>query len=245
MPAKMKPSEMRAAAEAAAREKKEKEEAVERVKREKKEREEAAKRAKEEAAAAEIRKKEEAERAKLEAEAAERRKKEEAERFAKEEAERAEKIKELMASFSEELIEEIQTCFDIFDRVGDKKIDGSQVIDVLRSMGMNPITEDVNKVVKNDGYENKRLDQLAFCSIYCHMNTQPRIASEDDMIECMKTMDKTNCGTISGASLRTLLCNLGDTLTEEQAEVMMKKYEDENGMVSYSQMIRGLIASNG
>lgn len=221
-----KPSELRAAAEKEATEKRAKEEAEAASRRTKEEKEADAKRAKEEA------------------EEAARKKAETAEKAEREEAARQKAMQQMMSSFSEDMVEEIQERFDIFDRVGDKMIDAVQVIDVLRSLGMNPISADVTKVVETSDLNGKRLDQLAFCSIYCQLTSQPTIATVDDMIECMKTMDKQNAGFISSATLRTLLCNLGDTLTEDQAEVMLKKYEDESGMVSYPHMVKGLVAAS-
>lgn len=153
-------------------------------------------------------------------------------------------VSSIMTELSEDTMDEIQERFDIFDKKGDKKIESKQIIDVLRSLGMNPITSDVAKLIKDSDIESKRIDQDEFCPIFQQLAQQPIIATVEDMIECMKTMDKHNAGNISSAALRTLLCNLGDTLTEAQADVMLANYEDENGMVSYPNMVKALVSAS-
>lgn len=51
-----------------------------------------------------------------------------------------------MVDIDEDVLEAIRERFDIFDRKGDKKIDSSQILDVLRSCGLNPLTDDVARV---------------------------------------------------------------------------------------------------
>ncbi len=45
----------------------------------------------------------------------------------------------------EEDMEEIKSCFSLFDKRGDMKVEHDRVIDVLRSLGLNPLTEDMNR----------------------------------------------------------------------------------------------------
>ena len=41
-----------------------------------------------------------------------------------------------------------------------------------------------------------------------------------------------------------MLCNLGDKLTEDQADTILSKYENaEDGMVNYPQLIKGLMTA--
>ena len=47
------------------------------------------------------------------------------------------------------------------------------------------------------------------------------------MIEAFKTYDKESNGIISGAQIRQLLMNMGDTLTEEGADTILTPHEDE------------------
>jgi len=145
-----------------------------------------------------------------------------------------------MADLSEDQKEDIQERFDIFDKVGDKCVDSDQVVDVLRALGMNPIAADVKKVLKASELDGKRVDQPTFCSMYQQFAAMATIATIEDMVEALKTFDKNNSGNMSSAALRAMLINMGDKLTEKEADVIMSKYEDENALVSYSHMIKSL-----
>jgi len=145
-----------------------------------------------------------------------------------------------MADLSEDTLEDIQERFDIFDKIGDKCVDSEQVVEVLRALGMNPIAADVNKVLKASDLAGKRVDQPTFCSMFQQFSAMATIATIEDMMEAFKTFDKNNSGNMSSAALRAMLVNMGDKLTEQQADVIMSKYEDENALVSYGHMIKSL-----
>jgi len=149
-----------------------------------------------------------------------------------------------MADLNEDQMEDIQERFDIFDKIGDKAVESDQVVDVLRALGMNPITADVKKMLKASDLEGKRVGLDTFCSMYQQFAAQPVIATVEDMVEALKTFDKNNSGNMGSAALRGMLMNLGDKLNEAEADVIMGKYEDENGLVCYGQMIKSLIAGN-
>lgn len=51
-----------------------------------------------------------------------------------------------MAKISEDELEDIKERFDMFDKIGDGKVEAAQVIDVLRACNQNPLTAEVTKV---------------------------------------------------------------------------------------------------
>ena len=52
-----------------------------------------------------------------------------------------------MAKISEDELDDIKERYELFDKKGDGKIDASQIIDVLRACGQNPLKPDVDKVL--------------------------------------------------------------------------------------------------
>ena len=73
----------------------------------------------------------------------------------------------------EEQIEEMKDCYSIFDRVGDMKVDHNRIIDVLRSLGLNPLTDNVNKCLEDSKLINTRVDFETFYGIYKQMSKAP------------------------------------------------------------------------
>jgi Ca2+-binding EF-hand superfamily protein len=147
-----------------------------------------------------------------------------------------------MAKISEDELEDIKERFDMFDKIGDGKVEAAQVIDVLRACNQNPLTAEVTKIIEESELKGKRVELEQFCAIYEQIAGAPGQATYEDMMEAFKTFDRDNAGEIAVATLRQLLVNIGDVLTEEQADVIIGKYEDaERGAISYQGMIKSLI----
>jgi len=150
-----------------------------------------------------------------------------------------------MAKISEDELEEIKERFDMFDKKGDGKVDDFQVIEVLRACGQNPLTAEVEKIIEDSSLKGTRVELEKFCAIYEQISTAPGQATYEDMMEAFKTFDRENAGEIAVATLRNLLVNIGDVLTEEQADTIVGTYEDsERATISYQGMIKSLIGSN-
>merc|ERR1711872_218389 len=102
-----------------------------------------------------------------------------------------------MAKISEDELEDIKERFDMFDKIGDGKVESSQVIDVLRACNQNPLTADVAKIIEESDLKGKRVELEQFCATY------------EQMMEAFKTFDRDNAGEIAVATLRQLLVNIG------------------------------------
>ena len=143
----------------------------------------------------------------------------------------------------EEQIEEMKDCYSIFDRVGDMKVEDHNIINVLRSLGLNPLTEDVNKCIEMSKLKNTRIDFETFYGIFKQLCKKPTTGSYDDMVEGLGTMDRETCGQVSSAELRMVLMNIGDKMTEEQIEQIVQPHEDATKSVTYKDMIRRVMAA--
>ena len=143
----------------------------------------------------------------------------------------------------EDQIEEMKDCYSIFDRVGDMCVDHFLIIDVLRSLGLNPLTEDVNKCLESSKLMNTRIDFETFYGIYKQLSKNPSSGSYDDMVEGLGTMDREQCGLVNGAELRLILMHIGDRMTEDQIEAIVQPHEDVSRNVVYRDVIRKVMAA--
>eukprot|EP00794_Sanderia_malayensis_P005677 gene5677-6373_t len=143
-----------------------------------------------------------------------------------------------MGDDNEEMLEDMKDCYSIFDRKGDMKVEDTKIIDVLRSLGLNPLTADVEKCLKESNLVGTRVDFETFYGIYKQLFTQPTVGSYDDMVEGLKTFDRDSTGSVSAAELRHILMNLADKMTEEQTEAIIVPLEDANGYVNYDHLIK-------
>eukprot|EP00794_Sanderia_malayensis_P005495 gene5495-6180_t len=142
----------------------------------------------------------------------------------------------------EEQIEEIKECFSLFDKKGDMKVDHDRVIDVLRSLGLNPLSEDVDKCLETSDLMNKRVDFETFYGIHQQLSKASVPVLYHDMVEGLRTMDREQTGMVSAAELRHVLMNVADKMTEEQVSDITQPHEDANGAVNYDQLIKTIMS---
>ena len=143
-----------------------------------------------------------------------------------------------MADENEEFLEDMKDTFSIFDKKGDMKVEDNQIINVLRSLGLNPLTADVNKIIVESDLKGKRVDFETFYGIYKQMSGKPSVGTYEDMVEGLKTFDREQTGHISGAELRHILSNIGDRMTEKQCDDIISHQEDQNGLVNFEHLIK-------
>ncbi|KAJ7356107.1 Myosin light polypeptide 6 [Desmophyllum pertusum] len=142
-----------------------------------------------------------------------------------------------MSKISDEDMSEFKDAYCLFDRVGDGKIDGDQIEDLLRSMGLNPQGSDLKQV--RDDFKDKRVEFEEWLGIYTQFRSKPEPVRED-FIEGFKCYDRDGTGTIDGASLRGMLCLRGDSrLTEDEANDILAPVEDaQKGVINYEEIIK-------
>lgn len=138
-----------------------------------------------------------------------------------------------MSSLSEEQILELRDAFSLFDRDGRGSISPKTVVDVLRSVGLNPMMEDIEKMEKELGKKPVSFD--SFLTLYVSFNKKPKVVMEE-FIEGLRAFDKDMDGTMSAAMLRNLLVSLGDKLTPEQADTIVA-LQDDRGTIEYEKLV--------
>ena len=142
----------------------------------------------------------------------------------------------------EEQMEELQSCYSLFDRVGDMCVEASKIVDVLRSLGLNPLTDDVTKCLEDSKLVNQRVDFETFYGIYTQMAKNPSKGGFDDMVEGLGTMDRDQTGMVRSVELRLTLLNVADRMTEAQFEEVITPHEDASRNVAYKAMIRHVMS---
>jgi len=134
--------------------------------------------------------------------------------------------------------------FNLFDDVGDGKIDGTQIGTVARALGLKPTQA---QVVKAAGQEfkrpgEKRFSMEEFLPIYEQLSKEKEVGSYADFMEGLRVFDKDESGKILVAELRHALLALGERLTVEEADEIVAGVEDAEGLVSYESFIKRVMA---
>lgn len=139
---------------------------------------------------------------------------------------------------SEEKIAEFKEAFSLFDRDGDGRITTKELGTVMRSLGQNPTEaelQDMAVEVDTDG--SGTIDFPEFLSLMARKMRDTD--SEEEMREAFRVFDKDGNGYISAAELRHIMTNLGEKLTDEEVDEMIKEADfNDDGQVNYEEFVR-------
>jgi len=138
-------------------------------------------------------------------------------------------------------------AFGIYDFDGNDTIDGFYLGDCLRALDLNPTNAVVEKMggTKKKGEKKFKLDE--FLPIFSDAKKDKDVGSYEDFMECMKLYDKSENGLMIGAELFHILVSLGERLTEQEADDIMKDCgveENEDGEIPYSPFLKKLMAGH-
>ena len=143
----------------------------------------------------------------------------------------------------EEQIEDMKDCYSIFDRKGDMKVESEKLVDVLRSLGLNPLTQDVDKCIEDSKLKGQRVDFETFFGIYKFILNKPTVGSYADMVEGLKTLDRDSSGMIYAAELRHILSHVADKMTEDQLNLTLGPHESGEGTIQYEALIKFVMSA--
>lgn len=152
-----------------------------------------------------------------------------------------------MSDLSAGDIEDVREIFDLFDFWDgrDGEVDGAKIGDLLRCAGLNPTNEIVKK---NGGCEKFGEKQYKFdeiLPIYKAVSGETDTGTFADFMEAFKTFDREGQGFISSAEMRHVLTSLGERLSDEEVDSVIKftdLQEDLDGNVKYEDFIKRVMA---
>nr|XP_020827209.1 myosin light polypeptide 6-like [Phascolarctos cinereus] len=145
-----------------------------------------------------------------------------------------------MCDFTDDQTTQFKEDFQLFDRIGDRKILYSQCGDVMRALGQNPTNAEVLKVLGNPKSDEMNMKMLDFEHFLPTLQTVEKNKDQgtiEDYIEGLWVFDKEGNDTVMGAEIRHVLITLGEKMTEEEVEVLVAGHEDCNGCINYEELV--------
>lgn len=144
---------------------------------------------------------------------------------------------------SDKEIRDLRECFLLYDKVGDDRIDSSQLGDVLRGLGQNPTNAEIKKnIAELDPVGNKRISFEEFLPIYQSFRGKKPKFSSEDFVDSLKMFDIDGSGMINEGELRHLLTSLGEKMTDEEVDVLIQGLEDKQGQIDCEQFIGSVLS---
>ncbi|CAB0018333.1 unnamed protein product [Nesidiocoris tenuis] len=137
---------------------------------------------------------------------------------------------------SEDQVAEFKEAFMLFDKDEDGAITMAELGVVMRSLGQRPTETELRDMV--NGVDQDGNGSIEFNEFLQMMSKKMKGAEgEDELREAFRVFDKNNDGLISNSELRHVMTNLGEKLSDEEVDDMIKEADlDGDGMVNYDGM---------
>ncbi|VDL94472.1 unnamed protein product [Schistocephalus solidus] len=138
---------------------------------------------------------------------------------------------------TEEQIAEFKEAFSLFDKDGDGTITTKELGTVMRSLGQNPTEAELQDMINEvDADGNGTIDFPEFLTMMARKMKDTD--SEEEIREAFRVFDKDGNGFISAAELRHVMTNLGEKLTDEEVDEMIREADiDGDGQVNYEVVV--------
>ncbi|XP_063691174.1 calmodulin-like isoform X5 [Bolinopsis microptera] len=139
---------------------------------------------------------------------------------------------------SEEQIAEFREAFSLFDKDGDGTITTTELGTVMKSLGQSPCESDLQDMINEvDADGNGTIDFKEFLEMMTkHMKEAD---CDQELREAFKVFDQNGDGFISAEELKTVMRNLGETLTDDEIDQMIKEADSNgDGSVDYEEFCK-------
>ncbi|XP_039225550.1 calmodulin-like protein 4 [Crotalus tigris] len=146
-----------------------------------------------------------------------------------------------MAKFlTQDQINEFKECFSLYDKRQKGRIKASDLMVVMRSLATSPTLGEVARHLQLHKIDvNEELEFSTFLTIMYRQIQQedPR----NEILLAMLMVDRQRTGFISVAELQAKLMNLGEKLSKEEVDTLLKNAKvGHNGLVRYEDLIQSI-----
>jgi calmodulin len=148
----------------------------------------------------------------------------------------------MVEQLTEEQIAEFKEAFSLFDKDGDGSITTKELGTVMRSLGQNPTEAELQDMINEvDADGNGTIDFGEFLNLMARKMKDTD--SEEELKEAFRVFDKDQNGFISAAELRHVMTNLGEKLTDDEVDEMIREADvDGDGQINYEEFVKMMMA---
>ncbi|CAH0560406.1 unnamed protein product [Brassicogethes aeneus] len=150
---------------------------------------------------------------------------------------------------SKSQMKEFREAFRLFDKDGDGSITKEELGRVMRSLGQFARTEELQQMLQEvdvDGDGNVSFEEFVDIAWTAGAGSGPdhilsREEEEKELRDAFRVFDKHNRGYITASDLRAVLQCLGEDLSEEEIEDMIKEVDvDGDGRIDFYEFVNAL-----
>ncbi|KAK8961476.1 hypothetical protein KSP40_PGU019278 [Platanthera guangdongensis] len=149
-----------------------------------------------------------------------------------------------MEFFTEEEMSEFTDAFCLLDKNGDGgSITMEEMNVIMKSIGQSSSNIVLEELVNKFDDDFRLVFDLITENMEIYTFILQEINKEDELSEVFKVFDRDQNGFISAAELKTVMISLGEKLTDEEAEQMIKEADlDGDGKVNYDDFVTTMMS---
>ncbi|KAI5837980.1 hypothetical protein DFP73DRAFT_618042, partial [Morchella snyderi] len=133
-------------------------------------------------------------------------------------------------------------AFALFDKRGNGRIPLTSLGDLLRACGQNPTNAEVEDLIHNSAAKGD-LDFESFLKILNRPNGFRDPGEPDEFVRGFQVFDKDLTGYIGVGELRYVLTSLGEKLTNEEVDELLKGMDIHGDQVNYTDFVKMILAN--
>ncbi|EFX05533.1 myosin regulatory light chain cdc4 [Grosmannia clavigera kw1407] len=131
-------------------------------------------------------------------------------------------------------------AFSLFDKRGNGRVTLDSLGDLLRACGQNPTLSEIRDLEKNVGGD---FDFETFQRILNRPGGFRDPGEPDEYCRGFQVFDKDMTGYIGVGQLKYILTNLGEKMTDEEVDELLKAVDTSTGQVNYTDLVRTILAN--
>jgi len=144
-------------------------------------------------------------------------------------------------SLPQNIVKELEEAFFLFDYDKDGKIEIREISPVVRSVGLNPTEAELKEIMNDVSGMGGKVDASTLCQLIVKRVRELK-TSADQLKDALQVFDKQGTGLIPVQDLKLSLMSLGEKLTEEQLDELIREVDqDGEGMINSDDVVRVLL----
>ncbi|KAL0930488.1 myosin regulatory light chain cdc4 [Colletotrichum truncatum] len=137
-------------------------------------------------------------------------------------------------------------AFSLFDKRGNGRVALDSLGDLLRACGQNPTINEIRDLEKNVGgdcewpvfqpHDSKNI-------IIARDAASDENGEPEEYCRGFQVFDKDMTGFIGVGQLKYILTNLGEKMSDEEVDELLKAVDTSSGQVNYTELVRTILAN--
>ena len=148
----------------------------------------------------------------------------------------------MVENLTDEKIMEFKAAFELFDKDRNGKITSKELGTVMRGLGQNPTEEELKQMIREVDLDGN--GTIDFKEFLCLMVKKMKDTDTDEeLLEAFKVFDRDGNGFITSHELRNIMNSLGEGLSPEEIEEMIKEADlDNDGQIDYEEFVKMMMS---